>query len=70
MSIENEIIAKIESGFGTRRSIVPLYRQALRSFEDIDWSRIHDAIINRWSYFAVEWISREARLREEIKEVH
>jgi len=47
-----------------KSEIVSTYRDAMNSGEKVDWDKIHSAIVDRWSHFAVEWIRREAKRRQ------
>lgn len=56
-TIENEI----EQG-ATRRVIAQTYTLALRKSKssEVDWKRINEAIIERWSLSGLEWIKNQA----------
>ena len=45
------------------RDVVEVYQHAKRFGEDVNWERVHQEIIHRWSCFALEWIRREAGKR-------
>ena len=57
---ENTIMQEIENKQCGRLDIAKLYWLALRCNDDIDWRRINSAILERWSYSALEWIKRQA----------
>ena len=59
---ENQLMMEIGDKQFKRRDVAHTYRLALESTESatIDWEKVHKAITERWSYFAVEWIRRQA----------
>lgn len=61
---EGQLLRAIANKHCKRRDVARAYRLALNSSDDekVDWEKVHNAIVARWSYFAVEWISRQARL--------
>lgn len=62
-SCESRLLREIANYHFKRRHIAETYRDALYSGEEVDWEKVHQAIIERWSYFALEWIRREANRR-------
>jgi hypothetical protein len=60
---ESRLLREIASVHARRRDVAKAYRYAKLSGERVDWERVHNAITERWSYFAVEWIRREAKKR-------
>ena len=59
---ENTILREIADKQFKRRSVALTYALALRSSERdrIDWRKVNEAIIARWSRSALEWIKKEA----------
>jgi hypothetical protein len=43
-----------------RRNVAKTYALALRSSEETDWGTVNRAIIDRWSFSALEWIKWQA----------
>jgi hypothetical protein len=43
-----------------RKSVAMTYALALRSREQTDWARVNQAIVDRWSLSALEWIKQQA----------
>jgi len=66
-SYEDRLVREI-AWCSKRSEIVAAYREAMNSHEKIDWDKIHRAIVERWSHFAVEWIRREANRQQ--KRIH
>jgi hypothetical protein len=59
-SWEAQLLRAVASPHTGRRDVAETYRHAKDSGEDVEWERVHQAIVARWSHFAVEWIRREA----------
>ena len=57
---EGLLMRAITNSHFKRRDVVWAYRIAVNSDQTIDWEKIHNAIVERWSHFAVEWIRRQA----------
>lgn len=43
-----------------RKDVATTYRLALQSSEATDWKAVNKAIIERWSFSALEWIKKQA----------
>ena len=43
-----------------RKDVAKTYALAIRSSEAVDWSRVNRAIIDRWSFHALNWIKEQA----------
>ena len=54
------ILGEIANPKMKRNDVSQTYAWALRSTENIDWARINEAIIARWSLHALEWIKKRA----------
>lgn len=67
-SCDNRLLREIANPHLKRRDVARTYRYALLSGEAVDWETVHQSIIKRWSYFAVEWIRREANKPAVAKE--
>ena len=59
MNYEDRIIEHIELG-SQRRKIAEYYRLALREGAIVDWKRVNEAIIARWSVSGLKWIKGQA----------
>jgi hypothetical protein len=55
------LLQKIGNPLTKRLDVAQAYRYAIQFGEDVEWDRVHQAIVHRWSHFAVEWIRREAK---------
>ena len=60
LSCENQLLRDIANTRLKRRDLAQTYRYAMQSDAQVDWEKVHQAIIDRWSYFGLEWIRREA----------
>lgn len=43
-----------------RKDVAKTYALSLRSSESVDWARVNQAIIDRWSFHALDWIKTQA----------
>lgn len=59
---ENTLLREIANPVFKRKDVAATYALALRSSERdrIDWRRVNEAIIARWSSSALVWIKRRA----------
>lgn len=57
---ENTLLREISDKTLKRRDIAQTYRLAMQSSEKVNWGKVNQAIIDRWSYFGLEWIRRQA----------
>ena len=57
---ENVLLEEIARPEMKRRDIALTYGLALVSGEKIDWSKVNQAIIERWSINALIWIKTQA----------
>ncbi len=57
---ENVLLEEISSPEMKRRDIALTYGLALVSGEKIDWSKVNQAIMERWSINALIWIKTQA----------
>lgn len=57
---ERMILSEIEQPKVRRKTVAMTYAFCLRSSEDIDFSKVNRAIINRWSLSALDWIKKQA----------
>jgi len=58
---EHQLLREITYWRYNRSRVARTYQKAAESGVDVDWEAVHSAIVQRWSYFAVEWIRREAK---------
>jgi len=56
----NLIMQEIADKRVKRRSVAMTYAFAIRSSEKTDWPKVNQAIINRWSPSALNWIKKQA----------
>ena len=61
---ERVLLREIADPQMKRRDVAITYRLSMaawaRNDEEIDWRKVNEAIIARWSRSALEWIKREA----------
>jgi hypothetical protein len=57
---EQTLLAEIADPGTSRRDVAQTYRLAMASSERVDWRRVNEAIIERWSLHALEWIKTQA----------
>lgn len=62
MACESTLLSEIAEPKFKRLDIAKTYRLAMESSERdrIDWKKINDAIMARWSRSALEWIKKQA----------
>lgn len=59
---ESTLLREIAEPSWTRRLVAQTYALALRSSErgKVDWKKVNQAIVERWSLSALNWIKRQA----------
>jgi hypothetical protein len=59
---EQTLLVEIANPEFTRSDVARTYSLTLRSSESatVDWRRVNDAILARWSRHALDWIKRQA----------
>lgn len=60
---ENHLLREIADKQFKRRDVAQSYCLAMRSSEKVDWGKVNQAIIERWSHFGLEWIKRQAHTK-------
>ena len=62
VNCEETLLAEIAEPVCKRRDVAQTYRLAMESSERdrIDWKRVNEAIIARWSRSALEYIKQQA----------
>ena len=59
----NTLLREIEDKTMKRKDVASTYGLAIhaeRCGETVDWERVNEAIVGRWSRSALEWIKKEA----------
>jgi hypothetical protein len=59
VNYDDRIIEQIDLG-AKRREIAEIYEVALREGIAVNWERINEAIIARWSLSGLKWIKERA----------
>ena len=57
---ENTILNEIEHKECKRKDIALTYYLCMNASDEIDWGKINEAIIERWSFSGLEYIKKEA----------
>lgn len=59
---ENQMMREITTPGFTRRDVAKSYALTLKSSEcsSVNWAKVNQAIIERWSPYALEWIKQQA----------
>ena len=57
---ERVLLEEIEHPEFTRDMVALTYAMAIQSEETVNWRKIHEAIIDRWSWSALDYIKRKA----------
>lgn len=71
MDVENVILEEIAVPEVKRKSIAQTYAFGIGSSEDINWKRINEAIVKRWSISGLNYIKRIAwKMVEHKNEQH
>ena len=60
VNCESHLLREIADRTLYRRDVAQSYRLAMQSSEAVNWERVNKAIIERWSYFGLECIRRQA----------
>lgn len=58
---ENHLLMEIRDKRFKRRDVAQSYYLAMHSSEKIDWLKVHNAIIERWSAYGLNWIKEQAQ---------
>lgn len=62
---EGTLLEEVADKRMKRRDLAMSYALALRTPEEVDWSRVNAAILGRWSVAGLKWIKTHAwRLHE------
>lgn len=57
---EGTLLSEIADKRMKREDVALSYALAIRGGEEIDWSKVNQAIIDRWSFSALKWIKEYA----------
>lgn len=61
---ENQLLREIADPIFKRRDVAQTYALAIRAHQDneevIDWRKVNEAIVARWSPYALQWIKEQA----------
>jgi hypothetical protein len=57
---QGQLLEEVADPAMTRRQVALTYRLALRSEDRVDWPKVNQAIISRWSVSALLYIKRIA----------
>lgn len=57
---EGTMLREIEDAAMKREDVALSYAMGLRAPDEVDWSKVNHAIIDRWSLSALKWIKERA----------
>lgn len=57
---QGQLLEEIANPKMRRRDVALTYRLALRNADRVDWRKVNEAIISRWSVSALAWIKEFA----------